>query len=257
MIVTVDAYLDRLFDLLCGTGARGRRVLQEAQAHLEEAVEHAVVSGLSRADAERAAIARFGTPEQIARAHADAGYLSLTATLGRIFAAAWLLAGVAGLAIGLMGIFNAVFARAVGPNFVTDDPANIIYTEQRCRELGVANGDAVACRAASIAHHLQDAVTRPLAVGALALVLLALFFTARRMRSLRAITRLPNAAMVSTAGAVGFGGVGLALLAYGVLAFALGERVEVGAHLAEGLAGVAAGLVFLPQAWRHVSTADA
>ena len=38
-MTTVEAYLDRLFDLLSGSGARGRRVLLEAQAHLEEAVE--------------------------------------------------------------------------------------------------------------------------------------------------------------------------------------------------------------------------
>ena len=257
MIVSVEAYLDRLFDLLSGTGARGRRVLLEAQAHLEEAVEHAIASGRSRPDAERAAIARFGTPETLARAHADAGYLSLTAALGRVFAAGWLMTGVAGLAVGLVGVFNAIFARAVGPNFVTDDPADIIYTAQRCRELGVVNGDSDACRAASIAHHVDEAITRPLAVGALALIVLLLFAAARRTPSLRAVTRLPSAAMVSTAGAVGFGGVGLTLLAYGVLALALGERVEVGAHLAEGLAGVVAGLAFLPHAWRHVSTADA
>ena len=256
MTTAVEAHLDRLFDLLSGSGARGRRVLFEAQAHLEEAVERGVAVGQSRDDAERAAIARFGTPEEIAHAHANAGALPFAAALGRVFAAGWLMSGVAGLAIGLMGMFNAIFVRAAGPNFVTDDPADIIYTAQRCRELGVVRGDAAACRAASIAHHVEEVVSRPLAVGALALVLLVAFVAARRMPSLRGLTRLPNAAMVSTAGAVGFGGVGLLLLAYGMLGLAVGQRVEVGAHLAEGLAGVAAGLVFLPQAWRHVSTAD-
>jgi len=253
MIDTVETYLDRLFDLLSGTGARGRRVLIEAQAHLEDAVEHAIAAGQSREQAERCAIARFGSPEEIARAHANAGSLPFTAALGRVFAAGWLMSGVAGLAIGLMGVLDAIFVRTIGPNFVTDDPADVLYTAERCRELGVVNGDTAACRAASIAHHVDELVTRPLAVGAFALILLALFAIARRVPALRGVTRLPNAAMVSTAGAVGFGGVGLVLLAYGAVAFAFGERVEVGAHLAEGLAGVAAGLMFLPNAWRHVS----
>src|SRR5262249_37155485 len=144
----VDGYLDQLFDLLSGTGARGRRVLLEAQAHLEEAVERRVASGPSRQDAERGAVGCFGTPEEIAKAHANAGLLSAPAALGRVFAAGWLMSGVAGLAAGLVGVFNAIFAWMIGPNFVTDDPPDIIYTTDRCRELGVVNGDAVACRAA-------------------------------------------------------------------------------------------------------------
>jgi hypothetical protein len=255
MADTVEEYLDRLFDLLAGGGARGRRVLLEAQAHLEEAVELAVGAGRSREEAERAAIARFGAPEVVARAHAEAGSLSFTAAIGRAFAAAWLFTGVAGLAVGLMGVFDALLVRVMGANFITDDPPDMIYTAERCRELGVINDDAAACRAASIAHHVEELVTRPLAISVLALTVLALFAIARRSRSLRGVTRLPNAAMVSTAGAVGFGGVGTLLFAYGILGVVFGQRVEVGAHLAEGLAGIAAGLVFLPQAWRHLSAA--
>ncbi|MBS0384702.1 MAG: hypothetical protein JSS00_05065 [Proteobacteria bacterium] len=255
MTDAVEVYLDRLFDLLSGTGARGRRALLEAQAHLEEAVERGLDAGQSREDAEHGSIARFGTPEAIARAHASAGALPFTAAVGRIFAAGWLMTGVAGVAVGLMGLVDMVLARTVGPNFVTDDPVDVIYTAERCRQLGVVNGDAATCRAASIAHHVDELATRPLALGALALVLLALFVAARRTTALRAFTQLPSAAMISTAGVVGFGGVGLLLLAYGALGIALGERVEVGAHLAEGLAGVAAGLVFLPQAWRQLRNA--
>ena len=255
MTDAVEAYLDRLFDLLSGTGARGRRVLIEAQAHLEEAVERGMGAGQSRDEAERSAIARFGSPEEIARAHADAGSLAPTAAMGRVFAAGWLMTGVAGLAIGLMGLIDFIFARTFGPNFVTDDPSDIIYSAERCRQLGIVNGDAQACRAASVAHHVEELFTRPLAVGVLALLLLAMFAIARRIPGLRSLTHLPNPVMVSTAGAVGFGGVGLLLLGYGLLSLAFGDRVEVGAHLAEGFAGVAASLVFLPQAWRYVRIA--
>ena len=254
MIATIDAYLDRLFDHLSGTGSRGRRVLIEAQAHLEEAVERAVAAGQPRADAERDAIRRFGTPEEIAHAHAQAGVLPVSATLGRIFAAGWLLAGVAGLTVALMGAIDAALAHFAGGAFVTDDPVDMTYTAARCHELGVSNGDAVACRAASIAHHMQELTLLPMLAGVAGAVLLVLFVLARRAPLLRALTHLPNAAMMSGVGAVGFGGVGLVLASYGMLGIAFGERVEVGAHLAEGLAAMTAGLVFLPEAWRQART---
>lgn len=218
MIATTEEYLDRLFDTLSGSGARGRRVLLEAQAHLEEAVERAVAAGASWEAAERMALARFGSVEEVARAHNVAAVLPARLALIRVFAAGWLMTGVCGVCVALVGILNGIVGR-VAPQLIVADPADV----------------------------------RPFAVGAIALVLLALFAIARATPSLRALTHLPSGAMVSTAGAVGFGGVGLVLLAYGALGFAVGEPAEFAEHLTQGLAGVAAGLMFVPHAWREVT----
>jgi hypothetical protein len=222
MTTSVEAYLDRLFDLLSGSGARGRRVLLEAQAHLEEAVERAVAAGQTPEAAERDAVARFGSPEEIAEAHASAGALPLGVAFGRLFAAGWLMTGAAGAATGLVGLISLGFARAFGLSFV----------------------DASA--------HVEQTITWQLMAGAGALASLAAFAMARRMPALRGMTQLPNAAMVSGVGAAGFGAAGFLLLGDGLFAYAAGERAEVGAHLAEGLAGIAVGLTFLPQAWRQL-----
>ena len=69
MTNAVEPYLDTLFDRLSGSGARGRRLLLEAQAHLDEAVERGLAAGQSREEAERLALARFGSADEVVRAH--------------------------------------------------------------------------------------------------------------------------------------------------------------------------------------------
>src|SRR5262245_29751780 len=63
----VESYLDGLFDRLSGTGGAGRRMLSDAEAHLEESAAAARERGLDEIDAERDAIARFGSMDSIAR----------------------------------------------------------------------------------------------------------------------------------------------------------------------------------------------
>ena len=62
----IDTYLDGLFDRLAGTGASGRRMLEEAAEHLHASAEEAKAAGLSDADAEREAVRRFGESGPIA-----------------------------------------------------------------------------------------------------------------------------------------------------------------------------------------------
>lgn len=257
MIDRVEDYLDRLFDLLAGAGRAGRRALAEAQGHLEEAVEANKAAGMSQEDAERDAITRFGSPEQIARAHLSVRALAPAAALGRIIAAAWLMAGVAGLAFGLMGLIDAAMAGLIGPGFIVNDTPDAIYSASYCHGLGVITPDQEICRAASVAHHAREMIDRPLVAGAFGLFGLGLFALARRAPALRAVTTLPNAAMVATAGAVAFCGGGGFVLLYAVFGLVTGERAEVGQHLAEGAAAILAGLVFLPSAWRAVRGATA
>ncbi len=226
MIDTIDGYLDRLFDLLAGSGPLGRRLYSEAEVHLEEAAALGVAAGRSRAEAERAAIARFGAPEDIAHASIKLGALSPQAALTRIFAAAWLMGATACLVICTMGLLKAPLEQFAG---LADESA--------------------------AAREIETLASAPLAVGLFGLLLLAAFWLAQRSRTFRPFAQLPNAAMVSAAGAVGFGGIGLVLFAYGLYGLAAGQHDEVVDHLAEGLAGISAGLMFLPQAWRHLTLA--
>lgn len=249
MIERLEPYLDRLFDLLGGTGAAGRRILSEAQAHLEEAIQANGAAGMSQEDAEREALARFGAPEQIAQAHASYSALPVALAFGRVVAAAWLLFGIGAMALGLMGLGDAALVRLVGLNFIGEDAPGV----RACQH---ANIDTIACRASAAAHHAREMIDGPLAAGVFGLVAVAAFLLARRVPVLRGVATLPNGAMVSTAGAVAFCGGGAVILISALLGLIAGERVEIVQHAAEGVAAIIAGLFFLPAAWRAVSRPD-
>ncbi|HEX5418221.1 MAG TPA: ClpX C4-type zinc finger protein [Chloroflexota bacterium] len=62
----IDAYLDQLGQALALDADQKARILEEIRDHLLTAVEEEARQGISRADAERRAIERFGSPEAIA-----------------------------------------------------------------------------------------------------------------------------------------------------------------------------------------------
>lgn len=101
----VDRYLDEMFDRLAGTGAAGRRALTETEDHLRAAASDGTAQGLSAAQAEQQAVARFGPPARIAaqlrRAHRGA-------RLSSAFSGVWLLAGLALVALGISYLISAL-----------------------------------------------------------------------------------------------------------------------------------------------------
>jgi hypothetical protein len=97
----IDAYLDRLFNHLAGTGGRGRRILAEAEDHLLQAVEEATAQGIDPAAAQVEALARFGD----ARILADAARPQRGA-LPRIVTTAWVLLGATALMYGVSGLLT-------------------------------------------------------------------------------------------------------------------------------------------------------
>lgn len=62
-----ERWLDAVFDGLTGTGSGGRRALAEVEDELSESVREALARGLDRTGAARYAVARFGSPERVAR----------------------------------------------------------------------------------------------------------------------------------------------------------------------------------------------
>jgi len=94
----IDRYLDELFDRMAGQGAAGRRALAEAEDHLRAAAADAMARGRPAGQAERDAVARFGSPAVVARAMRSA------AGGGRVsqaLSAGWLLAGLAACGLGV------------------------------------------------------------------------------------------------------------------------------------------------------------
>jgi hypothetical protein len=63
----VEKYLDGMFDRLAGTGEAGRRAIVEAEDHLRSAVEEHTARGVPLPQAERMAVAQFGSSASMAR----------------------------------------------------------------------------------------------------------------------------------------------------------------------------------------------
>jgi uncharacterized membrane protein len=64
----VDAYLAELASLLRGPRRRRSQILTELRDGLDHAVDDLVADGLPRAEAEKDAVAQFGTPQRVAKA---------------------------------------------------------------------------------------------------------------------------------------------------------------------------------------------
>lgn len=249
--MSVDRYLDRLFDLLAGTGRRGRRALTEAEAHLAESVETLTRQGRSPEEAADEAIARFGPPENVARAVITNGVPFWTVAR-QIAATVWLLGAVALMSGGLSGGLNWWVGAHFGPGALAPDAPAQTYSSARCAVLLKAYPRAGSCRTASVIHHSEEVVYRPIAGGVVGLVLLTLFAAARRTPRLRGLTILPPSGTVTLAGLTAFGG------AAGVLALIAFQRLQldqtwgIGADVTRAAGVAAAALVFLPGAWREV-----
>jgi hypothetical protein len=101
----VDRYLDELSDRLASTGAFGRRAVAEAEDHLRAAVADGMARNLSQGQAEREAIARFGSAASIARLLRRAHRGS---QLNSALSGTWLFAGIAIAGASMIWLVAAV-----------------------------------------------------------------------------------------------------------------------------------------------------
>ncbi len=176
--MTRDELLDELFDRLAGTGAAGRRALAEIEGHLEDAIVDAQSRGLTEEAAEAEAVARFGSPETIARgltlAHEGIG-----AILRPTFVGVWV-AGIIGLlAIGVSGLVSELLGRVGSPGFVAGDRFGVTYTAQRCAEYLQLSPGSKDCASAAAMDHWGEVVVGRVGAGVLGLLALGVYLLAR------------------------------------------------------------------------------
>jgi hypothetical protein len=250
--ISIEQYLDRLFDALSGTGPHGRRVLIEAEAHLAESTDVLEREGRNPDDAAREALARFGSPDSIAQAAMREDSLSVRLVLRRGLAAAWLLGSVALASFGLAGVLNFAFGTLFGPGWVAPDAPHQTYPAARCARLLAAYPDGTSCQAASVAHHFGELVYLPLMLSVLGFVLLALFAIARRDVRLRRFAMLPPFGLVTLLGTMAFGSGAAILVILALQRLQIGQNFGIGAPLAHAAALTVAALVLLPSAWREL-----
>ncbi|HEX5497063.1 MAG TPA: permease prefix domain 1-containing protein [Mycobacteriales bacterium] len=247
----VEAYLDRMFDLLAGSGGTGRRALAEVEAHLSEAVGEAQAGGASRIEAERLAVRRFGPVQTVAAGLLAARRGGFGALLRRVFATAWLVGGAGMVVIGLSAAPVWAVGRFLGRDLVAPDPPEAHYTAARCAELFEYFPHAGSCRAASISHHFDEQVRNRVAAGVLGLLVLAAFWLIRRsnrrwLARFRGLIEVPPTPVVVAVAATAFGVVAMLLTGQGLDAVMIGQRAGTGAVLASGLVSALAFAAVLP-----------
>jgi len=236
----IEEYLDRVFTLLAGSGAAGRRAYLEIEAHLRDAVEEERAAGLDPAAAEARALARFGGAEQVTRGMLAVSAEGTRAVLARLVGAGWLLGWVGLLSVGLSGPLAAAVGALWGKDYVAFDQPGATYSGARCRELFEYFPHAGSCRAASVEHHYWEVVQSRIAVGVLGLLALGGWALARRSRRWRWLTVLPPAGMVAAAGATLFGVAAVLLTGQGVASLGSPTWTGAGTTIVSGLAAAPA-----------------
>lgn len=213
-----------------------RNILAECEDHLREAAHRAGETGTSPEQAERLAVAAFGTPRLVARRFAaEEGRLLPPSVLLNLVVALALLGGVGLAAIGVSGAVSADFGAAFGKTFVSGDQSGVTYTPDRCKEpLEYAPG-ADDCEASAVSDHFDEIVTDRIAVGVLGLLALGGYLVVRRRYPRLSGVRLLPEGFSAIAGAALFGVAAAALLFQSLGQLSFGGSSGAGGYLSGGL----------------------
>jgi hypothetical protein len=109
----IAEYLGQLWSGLLTSRRRAQLILDEAEDHLREAAAAGLAAGLTEAEAQRAAIASFGSVRAVVRAHAAARPWRAAAVLVNVVLAAWKLAAVFLLAVFATGLVWHLLAGSI------------------------------------------------------------------------------------------------------------------------------------------------
>jgi hypothetical protein len=179
----IEAYLDRLFVALSGTPRQVRLSLAEAELHLYESAAELEASGLSREEARAEAVQRMGPADVAASPPRVTVYL--TPALRRRAALSLLLIGsVAGVAIGLAGVFGLIVRALWGPAAIANAFPADSYTAADCRHWQAAEPAAHGCLSAMTALHASHYLNDTLACGVIGLLVFVLYLALQRRWSL-------------------------------------------------------------------------
>ncbi len=209
----VQRYLDELAVRLHGSAAQVRRVLAETEAHLYEAVE-ASSSSAADPDVVRAqAVARFGSPAQVAAAVNQAAWTRVRRPVVGAAAATLVRLTAAGLiAMGITGVVARVVAAVSSTAAVYGFPAAAQPPVSSCRYWLSVHPGIVGCRQAATLEASSD-VTLTLGVAGLLGVFVTLALAAHRRRSARPVVLPPMVGPAVGAAVFGVAAVGSAVLA--------------------------------------------
>ena len=253
----VDRYLDALLLELRGRVTGVRRILDETEDHLREAVEAGTAEGLTPNEAERRAVERFGSPKLVARRMARGGrVVPPVPVLAQLVMALVLIGGIGLIGVGVSGGLADGMGAAFGKAFVSADTNGVTYTPSRCADFLEYHPEARTCEAAATAHHFDEVVSYRLAAGVLGIAVLGAWWLARRRRWF-----WPNAADAvpdgfgASVGAALFGVAAAGLLVQSVGAIVVGgDSSGTGQYLSGGLVAAITAMAFVAVLQRTLRT---
>lgn len=246
----IEDYLDELLSLLRLPPRATRRLLAETEDHLRQSANGLVEHSGSLVEAERAAVAEFGSPAEVARAANGARRLG---PLGASAVTGWSLGALAAtglLAIGASGLLAALFNSLAGPRFVGALP--VTHPASACRYYLAIHPGAHTCSQAAMLETSADAVSLRLVAGLAGLLLLVLIVWARR--------RLPGDVSMNRlrdGGVSGLAAVALAGAGVFLAAAALDTAVQhgsggVGWYLSGAIPSCAGAVICGAAAWHRL-----
>jgi hypothetical protein len=179
----IEAYLDRLLVALSGTPREVRRTLAEVELHLYESAARLEASGLSDEEARAEAVRRMG-PTESAVDPARVRVILTPALRRRAGLSALLIGGVAGVAIGLAGVFGLAVRAVWGPAAIANAFPADTYSAADCRHWRAAEPAAHDCLSATTALHASHFLNDTLVCGLVGLLALSLYAPLRHRWSL-------------------------------------------------------------------------
>jgi len=247
----LERYLDRLFDRLSGTGAAGRRILTETEAHLTERVDDLVAQGLTPEAAARAAISQFGTPEAVASAVVavrDPGRLIFR----QVAASVWVFAATILITAGVSGALCWLVGCMLGPALMAPEGMATMQSAQACADLMIAYPMAHDCMDAIMQNNFDGMVFSSLVAGLAGCALLALYFAAATDARTSRYTTLPPKNYMFVAGVTAFGFSSAVWIMDGFDDYARSVSWDWMHDFARGGAALLTAAFFVVAAYRHI-----
>ncbi|HMC39360.1 MAG TPA: hypothetical protein VKI19_06835 [Acidimicrobiales bacterium] len=244
----IEEFLDQL--LLASRGAplrATRHLLAEAEAHLYDLARRARDEGQDPVEAERAAVARFGSAEALARADAASNLVPVSMLWRPLVATALLLGGLGGLAMGVSAVVTAVMGSVAGSTFIVNITHHTYLAPSDCARWLSQNHSTHSCYQAALADWSFEVVAYRAILGILGVAALVLYRRLRRRWSTRGLVSYLPRPPVDAVAFVAFAGTGVWLAGLGIdqVIVASGTGAGQGLGTAPGL--LAIGAVF---GWR-------
>ena len=180
----IEAYLD---DLMLASRTlptrEARHLIAETEAHLRDAVEAKIASGVDEPQAIRDALSDFGTVDDLVAGERSRVRTPVRVLASQVVHSAVVLGSIGAVAVGLTGVVAGLIYLAGGVGAVASRPTSLDLTASNCARWLAHGGHD--CSSAAMADWAAEIVWYRIAVGVLGAAVLAGYWALARRRGWR------------------------------------------------------------------------